>query len=161
MEADRSWLRDPQAIKAKLKAIAASLISYAVALIVATEYREIVGNVDIMAKACHDKSVDELVHLIGTRVDTERLRIDSALDRRDVEVSVRREFGRLAEAIEGDSEQWKEIIPGKQLLSQFAASTPLDVGRLKRLYIQEALKRSPSPFEEIFRIFSDFDAKSI
>ena len=49
------------------------------------------------------------------------------------------------------------MIPGKQLLSRFASLTNLDAARLKRLYLQEAASRTPSPFEDIVRIFDSFD----
>ena len=92
------------------------------------------------------------------RLSSEKTRVAAVLDPQAIEASVRAaEYRRLAQSIDGEQDEWKNVIPGKQLLSRFASLTNLDAARLKRLYLQEATPRTPSPFEDILRIFESFD----
>ena len=54
---------------------ARDLASYATALAVTAEVRQSVGNVDIMPKDCHGKSLDEVVALLLSRSHDEHERI--------------------------------------------------------------------------------------
>jgi len=157
MEPDGSWLRSPARIKERLEELARSMISYATALIVSAQYREQTGNVDMMPNGCHEKSADQLVGLMVDRLNSEKARVAAVLDPQTIEASVRAEYRRLEQSIEGGQDEWKNVIPGKQLLSRFASLTNLDAARLKRLYLQEAATRTLSPFEDIVRIFDSFD----
>jgi len=91
------------------------------------------------------------------RLSSEKTRVAAVLDPQAIEASVRAEYRRLAQSIDGEQDEWKNVIPGKQLLSRFASLTNLDAARLKRLYLQEATPRTPSPFEDILRIFESLD----
>jgi hypothetical protein len=99
-----------------------------------------------MVAGCHGKSVDELVGLIMTRVASERTRVEGALDVPSIDASVKVEYQRLLSSIEGDQDEWKLIIPGRPLLAQFAAKTGLDIARIKRLHLQQAIQSDAAPF---------------
>jgi len=157
MEPSGSWLTSPSAIRQKLRELARSLVSYAVALIVSAEYREKVGNVDLMPDGCHGKSADELVSLVLARVSSERVRVEGAVELSRIEASVKTEYGRLSKCVEDDGNEWKAVIPGRPLLAKFASLTRLEAPRIKRLYLQEAMKEESSPFEEVMAIFNKFD----
>jgi hypothetical protein len=154
MEPEDSWLRKPEQIRDKLKELARSMISYTAALIESAKYRNQVGNLDIMPKACHDKSSEDLAKLIHGRANEEKIRINSAIDESSIEASVRATVEKLEQSLNDDS--WKQLIPGKQLFNRFAAQTRLDSGRLKTLYLREAEKHSPHPFTDIISIFEQF-----
>jgi hypothetical protein len=92
------------------------------------------------------------------RLNSGKTRVAAVLDPQAIESAVRAEYQRLVQSIEGGQDEWKNVIPGKQLLSRFASLTNLDAARLKRLYLQEAAApRTLSPFEDIVRIFDSFD----
>jgi ABC-type cobalamin/Fe3+-siderophores transport system ATPase subunit len=155
-EPEGSWLRSASAIGERCREIGRSMVSYAVALIVAGELREKVGNVSAMPGNCHGKTVDELVRLVATQVATERARVAVALHDDAVEELVRHEFAAVEKNLEPGQAAWKEVIPGKPLLGQFAASIGFPVWRLKRMYLQQALKHNPSPFREVIDMFAEF-----
>lgn len=157
MEIEGSWLRSADQIRTRLKDLARGMISYTTALIVAAEYREKAGNIDLVPDGCHEKSEAELAALILTRASTERGRIGTALDPGALEVSVKETFAKVRESID-DGDTWKETIPGRPLINKFAALAKIEPGRLKLLYLQEASRSRPSPFEEVIRIFEQFNA---
>jgi energy-coupling factor transporter ATP-binding protein EcfA2 len=151
-----SWLRDPSRIRAELRSLAQSCLSYAAALNVAQRVRTAVGSTDIMPSACHGKDASALARLFEERRAAENLRIQAALDPATLEGDVRSEFQRLSDLLSRDDDQWFRLVPGKVIFQQFAAKTPLDASRLKRLYLKAASAASPDPFAEIKRIFKDF-----
>jgi len=156
MEPEGSWLRNPAQIRAKLKELARSMISHTAALIESAKYRNLVGNLDVMPKACHDKSSEELAKLIHGRASEEKTRINSVIDESSIETSVKATVEKLEQSLDDESDSWKQTIPGKQLFNRFAAQTKMDSGRLKTLYLREAGKHSPHPFAEIISIFEEF-----
>jgi hypothetical protein len=56
IEADDHWLRNPSAVRTHLRELATGLLSYATAMAVASEVRQLAGNVDIMPKDCHGRA---------------------------------------------------------------------------------------------------------
>jgi hypothetical protein len=156
MEPEDSWLRSPAEIENRLRDIARSTISYAVALSAAAELRDRVGNLDVMPDAVHEKTVDELVPLLLARIRSERSRISNAIEERDVEARIRASFADFEAAVSPGSERWKIILPGKPILGRFAGLTRLDLSRLKTMYIRAAEASAVPPFREIDDIFSSF-----
>jgi hypothetical protein len=155
MEPEGSWLRSPDQILHKLKSIAKGLLSYAAALIVSSTYRETIGNLDIMPKACNGKTATELVQLILSAKTAEVNRITSALDEVAIKTSIETTFEFLDQSLNKEH-TWKYVIPGKPLLHSFAAQTSLPIGRFKLMYLKEAEQRDPNPFKDIIAIFEKF-----
>ncbi len=157
MEPEDSWLRSPAEIELKLREITRSTISYAVALAAAAEFRDRVGNIDVMPDGVHEKTVDELLPVLLTRIRSERDRVAAAIAEEEVEARVRALFSDFEAALAPCSDRWKIILPGKPILGRFAALTRLDVSRLKTMYIRTA-EVSDTAFKEIDNIFSVFAA---
>jgi predicted ATPase len=129
LEPEDSWLRNPNMIEARLREIAQTSLSYATALIVSARIRRRVGNVSIMPKGSHGKAVDDLAGLMTLKAKEESARADSALNGDEVDRLVRLVFEQLSDVLQDPSDAWKSDIPGKQILSQFAAAAGMDVGR--------------------------------
>lgn len=158
MEPEGSWLRSPEAVEAKLREIARSSISHAVAVAAAAEFRDRVGNLDMMPSAVHDKTVDGVVQLVLEQLARDRGRIVNALNESAVETRVRDLFREFEAALEPQSDRWPSIFPGKSILAKFAAQTRHDLSRLKTMYIRAAESLPESPFREVDEIFRAFAA---
>jgi hypothetical protein len=158
MEKEGSWLRSPDQIRAKLKEIAAGLLSYAAALTVSSTLRQAVGNLDIMPSDCHGKSAVELVQLTLNVKNSELTRITALLDESEIRRSVEETFNCLQNSL-NETDTWKRLIPGKPLLNSFAAQTQLASGRFKLMYLKEAQNFEPNPFAEVISIFEKFAVK--
>ncbi len=156
MEPDDSWLRSPQEIRKVLKEIARMQIAYAAALTTSSYFREQVGNLNIMAKDCHAMSIDDLVKQLVTRGVEEQSRIASSLQSEAVESYARTIARKLQDSLDQDTDEWKALIPGKQLLNMFANRAKLDPARLKTAYIRKAEKWPVNPFQEVIDVFSSF-----
>jgi ABC-type cobalamin/Fe3+-siderophores transport system ATPase subunit len=154
MEPDDSWLRDPTQINEALRSFAMQTLPYAVSLTANATFRELVGNVTLMAKNIDDCEVDELVRLLILKSDDERARVADSLDGTAIESLVRREFTRLELAIANDDPTWRMDIPGRGILNRFASRARIQVGRLKQLYLSEC--DMDDTFGEIVSIFQDF-----
>lgn len=157
IEDDNSWLRSENEIRNILIEIAKSMVSYATALYTSAHFRESVGNVDIMVKDCQGKDIKDLTGLILQRVAEEEDRIHDALNHSQIEKFIRETAKKLNDSFSYGSEDWKILIPGKQILSVFANKANLKIGRLKKAYISEAVKSEINPFSEIIEIFNHFD----
>src|SRR5579872_1175173 len=151
-EPEDSILRSPQEVRRKLREIARAQASYSAALAASAFFRESVGNVDLMPKLCHGKSEEELAALLRSKASDERERITGVLDESKIEAFLREFLKELEESLSQDTDLWKKVIPGKQVFNIFASSVGLG-SRLKTMYIREALKVTPSPFDDIFAIF--------
>jgi energy-coupling factor transporter ATP-binding protein EcfA2 len=160
MELEGSWLTSPKEIREELKKIARELISYTAALTASAYFRETVGNLDIMPSDCHGKSADVLVQQVTARVRSEKARIEGIIDQEKIETYVREIISSLEKSLDADTDDWKDLTPGKQLLNIFASKAKLDVGRLKILYLREAEKTDPYPFQDIVNIFDGFNSYS-
>ncbi len=155
MEPADSWLRDPAQIREKLREIASQFVSYAVALSASSSLRRQVGSVDLMPRDCHGKSVTETQDLFLTAASKELDRVTSALDGSTVRQEVEDTYTKLESAISTDSDDWKALIPGKQVLATFATHAGLSpVARAKSLYIAQAATSDQKPFEEIAMLFN-------
>ena len=155
-EPDESWLRSPDAIRDKFREIARSMISYGTALIVKAEIRDAVGNVDLMPKASHDRTPDELKELFTELAQKEEERITAALGVGHLNKLIEDTHQNLTRSIEESGDRWKKQIPGKQLVSIFASEVGIDVIKLKRAYIKTSENIDPSPFQDIIDIFNEF-----
>jgi energy-coupling factor transporter ATP-binding protein EcfA2 len=154
MEPDGSWLRNPASIRDRLKEIAAEMIPYATALIVAAQQRERFGNIDLMAKGCHGKTADQLVALVLDRVSAETARCASVVNAIGVEAELRRVHSELTASLADG--RWKTLVPGKPILEKFATAAGLQSGRLKIRYLAEAERAPQNPFAEVLTIFEGF-----
>ena len=157
IEPDESWLRSKDAIKKSLVSIAKEMISYTTALYTSSHFREDVGNIDLMVKDCHGKTMEELTSLLLQKAAEEQTRIQNVMDSRKIEEFIKNTTDMLEKSISTGSDEWKKLIPGKQVLSIFAGKANLTVGRLKRAYIKEAMKNESTPFQEIIDIFDHFN----
>ncbi len=158
MELEGSWLRSATAVEARLRDIARSLTSYAVALAVTAEFRDRVGNLDIMPGEVHEKTCDEVVKLTLLRLADEKRRISDAVNESAVEARIRELFQDFESSLEPGSERWRTIFPGKPIIAKFASQTRLELPRFKTMYIRAAESRPESIFSEITGIFDAFAA---
>jgi hypothetical protein len=153
LDPPESWLRNPVEIRAKLRAIASEFVSYAVALAASSSLRRKVGNVDLMPKDVHGKSSEETQALFKSAAETELSRVSSILEGDEVRREVEGVFTRLEAALEQDSDDWKALIPGKQVLAVFAGKAGISLPRAKTLYIGAGLEGEHNPFQEVIELF--------
>lgn len=153
MEPPESWLRDPAAVRAKLREIASGFVSYAVALAASSSLRRRVGNVDLMPKDVHGKSSEETQALFKSAASAELHRVTTVLDGDEVRLEVERFFATLEVALEHDADEWKVLIPGKQVLAVFASQAGISLPRAKTLYIGQARENDQNPFQEVIDLF--------
>ena len=158
MERPDSWLCDPLKIRNKLREIARSRISYASALIASKLFRDLVGNLDIMPKDCHSKSLEELTTKMIERRNDEQTRITRGMEEDQLKSYIEKIYSGLLDSLDADSESWKNDIPGKQIFKIFCSEAKIQEGRLKTLYIKKAEEMGISPFQEIIDIFNKFES---
>lgn len=156
LEPEASWLRDPVRIEEKLREIALASLSYATALIVSARIRRCAGNVSVMPRGSHSKSVDELAGLIAGKANLELVRLQVALKGDDVDRVVREVFNKLSDLLHDPSDSWKSEVPGKQILAQFSSAAGMEVGRFKTLYLASVAKTQLPIFDDVLTIFADF-----
>ena len=156
LEPPDSWLRNSSAIDSKLRESAASILSFAVALIVSARIRRRVGNVSIMPKGSHGMSVDELAILMSSRLTEECGRVNAGMSVVELETMIRAEYARLEAVLADPTERWKTEIPGKAILAKFASYAGIELGRFKLLYLATADYMGSSAFADVVSIFSDF-----
>src|SRR6266496_1750521 len=159
MEPDHSPLRDPAQIRVKLEGIARATMSYAAALAVTAQYRDLVGNLDIMPDACQNKSPDELAAMIVELATREKDRINKVLDPKAIEADVKKMIDTLNGAFENGSDLWKHLVPGWPVLNMFAAHAGIRSDRFKLMYMRTAEKKDPGPFDEVVSIFATFSGQ--
>lgn len=145
---------DPEKINALLKEIAAQYVSYAAALSASAKFRREIGNVKIMPKGCHGKSLDDLADMVKGEITQERDRIQRGLAVEEVISFLRQRHESLTEMLEGN--EWKNEIPGKHVLNTFCGKVGVKPGQMRNVYVREALKSEENPFAEIVQIFRDF-----
>ena len=154
MEPEDSWLRDPDQIKAEMQRIATSRIPYSVALTVSKYFRDVVGNIDIMPKGCDAITKEVLLAKFQDRLTEETTRFDEHLTSAAIDEKIKYYFEKFSRSTKSDD--WKDDIPGKQVLSMFASKAGIREDRLKSMYIRRALSIETGPFDEIVGIFKDF-----
>ncbi|MBT6220053.1 MAG: hypothetical protein HOI45_10045 [Rhodospirillaceae bacterium] len=160
MEEEDSWLSKPDEIEKVLKGIATESISYATSLQLSAQIRNDVGNIDVMPKDCFNKSIDDLLSSIDEKFEEENKRVKNSLDK-DVIMKMTTDIYNILSHSLSSGDEWKDNIPGRTILGKFASKTNMDVGRLKVMYIKEAEKLTPSPFQEIIDIFESFELYGI
>jgi len=153
LEPEDSWLRDPAQVREKLREIASGYVSYAVALAASSSLRRKVGNVDLMPKDIHGKSSSETQERFKAAAKDELARVSTVLDGDEVRAEVEALFAKLGSALEEDSDEWKILIPGKQVLATFAGRAKVSLPRAKALYIAQASKSEQNPFQEVIDLF--------
>jgi len=157
MEPVGSWLRDPAAIRVRLRELAHSIVPYAVALRVSTTVRERVGNVSLMPRgASAVADAEELAQLFIAKLKAEADRLAEGLDAEWIKRMVNEEHGRLTKALADDSPAWMNDLPGRPLLGKFSGAVGIQVGRLKQMYLAAAEKSIV--FADVFNIFEGFRA---
>jgi hypothetical protein len=127
--------------------------SDSVALAASSSLRRKVGNVDLMPKDVHGKSSGDTQALFRAVAEAELGRVSAVLTGDEVRREVEETFTNLETAIERDSDEWKALIPGKQVLAVFAAQAHVSLPRAKALYIGQAAKSQRNPFQEIIELF--------
>lgn len=157
-EPENSWLRRPAEIELKLREIARRSLGYAAALITSARIRTRAGNVSIMPKGAHEKTIDELAQSITSKAVDESSRVHDVLKTTEIDSTVRAVFKELSDALDDPSDRWKAIVPGKQILTQFAAAAGIDAGRFKLGYMRVVFKNNLSVFDDVVHIFKDFSS---
>lgn len=153
-EPEQSWLHDEQSILMRLQEIARTMVPYATALIVSAKQREQFGNLDLMVKKCHGKSVDELSTLLLDRTSTERGRFEKTVLDATIDQLTRDTYALLSASV--DDGTWKIKLPGKAILEKFANAASVQTGRLKIRYLAEVDKVTPHPFADVIDTFQAF-----
>lgn len=157
MEPQGSWLRDNAQIADRIKLFAKLAVPLAVSLRVAAAARFSVGNADVRAKGVGSGcTLVELQDKIRERVAAENTRISASLNPAKLEILANEEFRRLHASLDNGTNEWRNDIPGRILLNQFANAAKIPVGRLKTLYLKKAEIQDVDPFAEIRAIFREF-----
>lgn len=156
MEPEDSWLRSPAKIRARLRADARDLVCYATALAATTHVRQLAGNVNIMPKDCHGKNSDEIAMLLENTASAETTRLGETLDVAKVRQFAAEYHERLVASLDADDDTWKDLTPGKPLLSRFAHAAGMQTARAKTAYVNTAERSASNPFSEILQIFQGF-----
>ncbi|TSC54326.1 MAG: hypothetical protein LiPW30_711 [Parcubacteria group bacterium LiPW_30] len=156
MEPKGSWLTNPKEIREKIRLIAKDFTSYIISLTVSSLLRTKVGNIDIMPPNCHSKNKEEVEKLIIAKSSSEVKRLLSILDENNIKKYIHASHSQVCQSIDNDTNDWKDLIPGKPILSKFITLTGMQQGRAKNLYINEVQNKQLSIFDDILKIFEDF-----
>lgn len=157
-EPANSWLISRDQICERLRLIAKSSVAYVAGLILSREFRERVGNLDIMPSDCFGKTAIELTALIANRAKEERQRIMATVSEEDILRRTKETIDDLETSLSDGAERWKTLFPGRIVLKTFCsgANAKFDFGRFKLGYLKVAESRTVSPFAEIETIFESF-----
>ena len=157
MEPPDSWLRDRAQIEQRIKLFAKMAVPLAVSLRVGAVARFDVGNADVRVKGVGNGiSLAELQDKLREKILAENLRISASLDGKKLENVAAEEFQRLNTSLDNATNDWRNDIPGRVLLNQFASAAKIPVGRFKTLYLKKAETQIIDPFTEIRTIFREF-----
>jgi len=156
LDPEESWLTSRDEIHNYFKEIAKEQLSYALSLKVASKFRRLVGNIDIMVKGCNNKSIDELKELFAQKTDSENARVSEKTNIEKINEEIDSIYTRLNDSLKNDNEIWKNEIPGKPILHAFISKASMQIGRAKNLFIKKAETLSDSPFKDILNIFKSF-----
>ncbi len=155
LEPDGSWLRDPVQIDAKLKSIATEMVPYAVSLVVSRKLRLDVGNVDLMISGCAGMSGEQLNSSVEEKAAAERQRVDTSLNAQRVRgLTGSDSSAELSQSLLSDD--WKRLIPGKQIISKFCNACGINTGRFVNMYLAECARNGYTPFSDIISILQEF-----
>ncbi len=156
LENPDSWLRSPQKIEEKLRAIAREGLGYAAALIVTKQIRDAVGNVDTMPKGIHNQNQTDFIEAFKNTSHIELQRVSESLDSENIGARASEEYRRLVSLLDSDNCEWKSHFPGKPIFSKFCEAAQIPPGRMKTLYLAKSLESNNNPFAEVIQIFEDF-----
>jgi len=157
MTPEDAWQRAPERIRSKLKDIAREQASYAAALATAANFREQVGNLDVMPSGPNGKTAVELGDMIWSIADEEVNRITNIVTRDKIDGFVADVMQKIELSLAGDSVAWKAIIPGKIIIRKFCGVAGLDYEFFRSAYINVADSMAVNPFAELISIFDEFD----
>ena len=155
-EDEDSWLLSVEKIDDRLRKIARDALGYSISLVVSKKIREAAGNVSIMPKGSHAMDVSTLVNAFSKKATDERQRIAKELDDDSIRLLVEDTYQKFETLLANPSDDWKNVFPGKLILSRFCHEAREDESRLKNLYIRKAQEANINPFQEIIDIFSSF-----
>jgi hypothetical protein len=161
MTPDGNWLRSPPAIREALREIARTQVSYAAALLTAAYFREEIGNVDLMPSACNGKNTAELVQLVLAQTETEKARVAKGLDSAPIQQYVEKRMHEIETSLAADTDDWKTLIPGRIILKIFCNKTPLQYDAFRTAFINASGKVPNNPFNDIVKIFENFDRMNV
>jgi len=99
---------------------------YAAALATAANFREQVGNLDVMPSGPNGKTAVELGDMIWSIADEEVNRITNIVTRDKIDGFVADVMQKIELSLAGDSVAWKAIIPGKIIIRKFCGVAGLD-----------------------------------
>jgi succinylglutamate desuccinylase len=111
-----------------------------------------------MPKDCNSKTKEEVEALLIEKANSEKVRVETILAPANIVDHVQDIHQKLDESLKQDTDDWKNLIPGKPLLSKLCSQAKIPVSRLKKLYINEAKTTTPNPFDDIVSIFADFNS---
>ncbi len=154
MEEESSWLCDPLKVKEELKNIAKNRVSYSTSLTVSKLFRDTIGNIDIMPKDCSNIDLQALNDKFKSTINAEIERFNGILNSEQPFEKLAAYHSKFEQSLETD--QWKDDIPGKQILSIFTNKAKIGEDRFKTLYIKKAFENGNNPFQEIVDIFQEF-----
>lgn len=97
-----SSLTSADAIRKKLRDLAADQISYAVALRIAADTRQKAGNVSVMPKNCNGLTAAELGTAMTSALGAEEARLRGILDGPSTTAAIEQEFERIQTSLEQD-----------------------------------------------------------
>jgi hypothetical protein len=107
-----------------------------------------------MPKGVHGKSAEQTKELFAARAQAELARVSQVLDGGAVTDEVVKMFTDLEASLEKDTNDWKVVIRGKQVLATFAGRADISLPRAKTIYIAEAMKQEDNPFAEVIEQFN-------
>jgi len=160
MEAGGSWLRNPRRIREVMKQIAKESIPFTVQLELASYLQSEIGGINCKVKEIENLTVKEYLTELKEPVDKEIIRVSSKISIDFIEDFVRKKWDLLSKLIEQDNDEWKKLIPGRVVCNKFSSRTPIDKGRFKTMYINQAKEEDLAPFRDIIKIFESFDSFS-
>lgn len=152
-----SWLRKPDEIESRLRAIAKSKVSYAASLVASSRLRRDAGNISLMPKGSHDLGKTELLQKVRERSAKELGRLTAILEEAQIESVFSEAFDDVEAQVES-GDDWKVSVPAKPIFAQFCGEANIQPGRLKNLYISMALESKSDVFDDITSIFRGFSS---
>ena len=101
-------------------------------------------------------SVEDLISKLQERAVAELRRIENTVTPDEIRRIATEVAITLEQSFEGESDDWKRVIPGRAVLRIFCSRAKFDFGRFKMAYIRTAEAAGASPFQEVYSIFESF-----
>lgn len=147
-------MRDPAVLEAMLKRCARQSIPQAVSMIVAAKVRKDVGNIDVKPKNTHGDDANELEKKVVACAEAFLGRSKEHLSKEALHDLVLSTYSDIDRSFE--SEAWKSLVPGKEVLSRFANAVGIALPRLKSLYVHQTISDGDDCFSDVIEIFEEF-----